>query len=338
MFRLPLTRKIITMTGLLFALTIGGTVGLRIIEGAPWLDCLYMIVISLSTVGYEDPVDLSDGGRVFMMLFLAAGLGVFTYSAFQLGQWVVSDQLWTLREGHRMEREIAKLNNHCIVCGQGRMGTEICRYLEARQTPFVVIDVDEERLLQVSAERKWSYLVGDATDDETLRKAGIERARALAAVLPSDADNVYVVLSARMLSNNIQIISRATEEKAVEKIARAGATRIVSPFTSGAVKMARFMLNPMIEDFMEMADGRGHNLEIADLQVTPDSPYAGKRLSDTNLRERGAMVVGIRRASGETLMPPPPDTLLQSGDCLFAFGNATDINTLIESDVLRGKR
>jgi voltage-gated potassium channel len=215
------------------------------------------------------------------------------------------------------------------------MGTEICRYLHHRKSQFVVIDVNEERLLQTAAEHNWVYLVGDATDDEVLQKAGIDRARGLASVLPSDADNVYVVLSARMLSPKLQIIARATEEKAVEKLSRAGATRIVSPFASGAVKMARFMLNPSIEDFLEIADSRGNDLELADVQITADSPYAGKQLVDTDLRERGVMVIGIRRATGERLMPPPGTAMLQPGDCLFAFGSAGAINSVIGDDVGR---
>jgi len=234
-----------------------------------------------------------------------------------------------------MEREIAKFSNHFIVCGQGRMGTEICRYLHLRKSPFVVIDVNEEKLLQTAAEHNWIYLVGDATDDEVLQRAGIDRARGLASVLPSDADNVYVVLSARMLAPKLQIIARATEEKAVDKLTRAGATRIVSPFTSGAVKMARFMLNPSIEDFLEIADSRGNDLELADVQITADSPYAGKKLVDTDLRERGVMVIGIRRAGGERLMPPPGTATLEPGDCLFAFGSAQAINSVIGDDVGR---
>lgn len=328
-------RRIITMAALLALWTAVGTIGLCLIEGASWFDALYMVVITLSTVGYEDSIGLSDAGRAFIMLFLVCGLGIFTFSAFQIGQWIVSRELWSLREGRRMEREIAKLTNHFIVCGQGRMGTEICRYLHLRRNPFVVIDVDEERLLQTAGEHGWVYIVGDATDDDVLQKAGIERARSLASVLPTDADNVYVVLSARMLAGKLQIISRATEEKAVEKLARAGATRIVSPFTSGAIKMARFMLNPTIEDFLEIADSHGTELELADVQITESSPYAGKRPNETDLHAKGVMVVGIRRPSGERLMPPPNTTLIQPGDCLFAFGTTEAINSVIGQDARR---
>ena len=170
--------------------------------------------------------------------------------------------------------------------------------------------------------------MGDATDDAVLKRAGIERARSLASVLPTDADNVYVTLSARMLAPDLQIVARATEEKAVEKIQRAGATRVVSPFSSGAQKMARFMLTPSIEDFLEIADARG-DLELADVQITPESPYVGKRLQQTDLAKKGVMIIGIRRASGERLMPPPGSAEIQAGDWLFAFGSSDAVNSLI---------
>ncbi len=318
-------------------MTLGGTVGFRLIEGerATWLDCLFLVVNILSTVGIGDPVGLSETGRAFYIVLVVCGIGIFTYSAFQLGQWIVSEQLWTFREGRRMEREIAKLKDHFIVCGQGRMGMEICRYLHLRKKPFVVIDTNQETLLQTAAEHNWIYLVGDATDDEVLLRAGIERARGLTSVLSTDADNVYVVLSARMLAPKLQIIARASEEKAIEKLSRAGATRIVSPFTTGAEKMARFMLNPSVEDFLEIADRHGAELELADVQITADSPYAGKKLTETDFRDKGVMVIGIRRASGEKLMPPPGSAMLQPGDSLFAFGSTEAINSVIGDDVSR---
>ena len=160
-------------------------------------------------------------------------------------------------------------------------------------------------------------------------EAGIGHARSLATVLATDADNVYVVLSARMLASGLQIIARASDEKAVEKMQRAGATRVVSPFSTGAVKMARFMLTPTVEDFFEITDTRGHDLELADVQITENSPYVGKKLMETDLREKGVMVVGIRRANGERLMPPPGTAVLMPGDSLFAFGSSAAVNGMI---------
>jgi voltage-gated potassium channel len=266
---------------------------------------------------------------LFTIAYLVCGVGIFAYSGFQLGQMVVNARLRSMWERRRMERAIDKLMHHYIVCGNGRMGRTICGYLAARKRPFVVIDNQEEKLLPLCAERGWLNILGDATNDDVLRQAGIERAQSIACVLPTDADNVYVVLAARMLNANLQIVVRASEERAVEKMQRAGADRVISPIHSSAEKMARFMLTPSIEDFLEIADAEGHGLELADVQIRENSPYVGKTLADTNLRSRGVMVIGIRRANGERLMPPDGSVVIQPGDCLFAFGNADAVNAVI---------
>ena len=324
-------RQIILIVSLLLGLTVAGTIGFRVAAGLPWIECTYMAVITLTTVGSRD-VELSQGGMLFVIVYLICGLSIFTYSMFYLGQWVINARLRSLLEKRRMEKTISKLRNHFIVCGQGRMGTTICEHLHGRNKSFVIIDVDDERLGQTCVERDWMYLVGDATDDEVLKKAGIERAKSLASVLPTDADNVYVVLSARILASHLQIVARAGDEKAIEKMQRAGATRIVSPFSSGAVKMARFMLNPSVEDFLEIADSHGNKLELADVQITDESPYAGKQLKETDLRDKGVMVIGIRRANGDHLIPPPGTATILPGDCLFAFGSAHAVNDMTGED------
>lgn len=327
-----LMRHVISIVLLLVSLMLVGTVGFRVVDpSADWLDCLYMAVITLTTVGYRESVQIegNPAGKLFVIVYLICGLSVFTYSAYHLGQWVVSVEMRTILERRRMQKSISKLQNHYIVCGLGRMGTIICETLQERNKPFIVIDIDEERLAEVCAERHWLHLEGDATDDSILENAGIIRARSLASVLPTDADNVYVVLSARMLSPDLQIIVRAGDEKAVVKMQRAGATRVVSPFSTGAQKMARFMVTPSIEDFLEIADSRGNELELADVHIGADSPFIGKQLEQTDLREKGVMVIGIRRADGERLMPPPGSAVIEEGDSLFAFGSTEAVNRLI---------
>ncbi|MBM81608.1 MAG: hypothetical protein CMJ78_13595 [Planctomycetaceae bacterium] len=313
---------------LLLGLTFFGAAGLRWIEGADWTTCLFMAVITLTTVGFEDPIGLSPTGQWFVMIYLVTGLGVFTYSAAQLGQWVVSMEMRSLGR-RRMQKRIDSLSGHYIVCGQGRMGLIICEQLAVRNKPFVVIDRDDERLLANCEENNWLSVVGDATDDVVLEKAGIKRASALTTALPSDADNVYVVLSARLLNPDLQIVARANDEKATIKMERAGASRIVSPFNSGAVKMARFMLNPGIENFLEIAGNRHDGVEIADFVVAKGGPYTGKKLMETDLRSRGVMVIGICRQNGEQLIPPDGTATLEQGDCVYAFGEADAINTII---------
>jgi voltage-gated potassium channel len=318
------------LAALLTFLIVGGGFVFRILSPeSTWVDCVYMAVTTLTTVGYEEVVPLDQLGRVFVMVYLAIGFSVFTYGAFQIGQWIMSAEIQSLFERRRMDKQIQDLRDHYIVCGVGRMGRTICSHLHERGKPVVVIDVDEERL-KSRLPGGCLYVHGDATDDQTLRRAGIERARALATVLPTDADNVYVVLSARILSSRLEIIARAGSDAAALKIQRAGANRVVSPYSAGALKIARFMVNPNIEDFLDIADQRGRgDLELADVQIAAGSPYVGRKLADTDLHRLGIIVVGIRRANGQRLMPPPTDTAIEAGDCLFAFGGTAAMNQMI---------
>ena len=323
-------RVLITIS-VLVLFPIIGTIGFRLLEGWNWLDCAYYAVIIMSTVGMSnDPtLKLSPETKIFVICYLMVGVGLFSYCVSILGQQILSLELRGLMERRRMDREIDRLRDHYIVCGYGRMGQTIAQHLHSRRRPFVIVDNDGERLQAVSRERGWLHIVGDATDDEVLCRAGIVHAKSLASVLPTDADNVYVVLSARLLNERLQIIARASDEKAIEKMERAGANRVVSPFSSGAIKMARFMLNPSVEDFLEVTDQQGSQLELADIQIGERSPLSGKRLAETALGERGVMIIGIRRANGERLMPPPSSAVLQPGDSLFAFGSSEAVNAMI---------
>lgn len=326
-------QRVVKILIILASLVVTGAMGFRLLESekpeATWINCFYMSVTTLTTVGYGEVIPLSEGGRLFVMGYLLVGFSTFTYSAFTLGQMVVSNELRGLLEKRRMDHSIRGLRDHFLICGLGRMGSKICLQLHERGRPFVVIDRDENRLVGLAKPHGWSYIVGDATDDEILKRAGIHHAKSLAAVLPTDADNVYVVLSARLLKQDLQIIARASDEKASAKLLQAGANRVVSPFTTAATKMARFMLNPNIEDFLEIADHNGHELELADVQIGPTSTLIGKKLLETDLRDLGVMVVGIRRANGERLMPPSGNDTIQTGDCLFVFGSSDIVNKLV---------
>ena len=316
---------------MLLALTAAGVVGFRVTETFGWLDALWLAVVTLTTVGaYDHP--LSDAGKLFAVGYLFCGLGVASYSLFALGQTVVSARFRRMWEERKMNQRIRRMDGHNIVCGLGRMGRGVCEYLARRDRPFVVIDRDEDRLEDVCTECGWAWVAGDAADDAVLKEAGVERAASLVTCLPTDAENVYVVLSARGLSADLQIVARATVDRAVGKLERAGADRVVSPLASGAVKMARFMLNPHVEDFLEIADDRESDLELADVQIASDSPLCGQMLKETDLSKRGLMVIGIRRRGGDRLMPPPGDARIQAGDCLFAFGKSSAINELTKAD------
>ncbi|MBI1312522.1 potassium channel protein [bacterium] len=321
-------KTVLNTVCLLLALTLFGTVGFRVTGNNSWLESLYLAIITLTTIGSRDGAQ-STATMIFVIVYIVTGLGIFTFSAFQLGSWVVSADFREMLEKRRMKQEISQLASHSIVCGLGRMGQTICQYLSERNRQFVVIDRDEDRLVSICREKGWRHIVGDSTHDDVLQAAGVERASSLTTVLSTDGDNLFVVLSARMLNSKLKIIARAADEESISKFERAGATRVVSPFSTGAVKMARFMLNPSIEDFIEIADSRGSELELADIQLDESNPLVGRRLMETDLRNRGVMVIGIRRASGARLMPPPGDAVLNAGDCLFVFGNADAVNAIL---------
>lgn len=287
----------------------------------------------MTTVGLSatNQTELAPATKVFIILYLLGAIGLFSYTISHIGNQLLSLQLHGILEQRRMDQSLKKLSDHFIVCGYGRMGQTICQYLQSRNKPFVVIDNSEVRLEEIRQRDKWLYVHGDATDDAILQKAGIARAKSLATVLPTDADNIYVTLSARLQNEGLQIIARASDEKAVTKLERAGASRVVSPFSSGAVKIARFMLNPSIEDFLEVTDDEGSQLELAEVAISQNSPFIGRKLMETDLQARGVMVIGIHRASGERLMPPRGSTTIESGDNLIVFGSSQAVNWMISA-------
>lgn len=326
-------KRLFLFVGLMVMLTVVGTVGIHVVTDKPWLESSYLAVITLTTVGSRDAAESGEPQAVlFVMAYIILGFSIFTYGAFQLGQILLNAELRSMLERRHMERSVAHLSDHYIICGIGRMGESICEYLTAHRRPFVVVDNDEERLTTLCKEQGWLYLLGDATDDVVLEKAGVHRARSLATTLATDADNVYVVLSARMLCRDVQIVARASDADAVKKLERAGATRVVSPVRSGGVKIARFMLNPSVEDFLEVTDQRGGELELADVQIDDESPYVGKQLAETDLRKKGVMIIGIRRANGERLLPPPGSAVIEAGDSLFAVGSSDAVNGMMNSE------
>lgn len=321
-------RRLIQIPLLIFTLLLLGALGLHFLTGMSLFDSFYHAVILLTTVGYAEPQPLTAEVKLFIIVYLASALGLFTYSAFQFGQLLVSADLQKYWEQRRMDSLIGRTSRHFIVCGYGRMGSTLCEYLHSRHQPFVVIDQDEKVLDEQFHQQKWLFVLGDSSHDETLERAGIRRARGLTTVLPTDADNLYVVLSARLLNPDIPIVARASDDRAAQKMMQAGATRVMNPFSSGAIRMARYMLSPSIENFVEVTESQGVDWEIADVQVPETSILVGQKLSETGLRDSGIMLLGVCRVSGEKFFPPPGHLTIQPGDKLFAFSNSEGVATL----------
>ena len=321
-------RRLAWIVAVLAILTAVGTGWFWLVEGWSLLDSAYMTVITLSTVGYSEVRPLSDRTRVFVMLYLVSGLGVFLFAVVQLGEMVVRAELgsWLRRRG--MNSTLQSVKDHFIVCGFGRMGKTICRHLAERKLPFVVVDNDEEALIECE-QKSWPCVRDDATSDSTLIDAGIERARGLAVVLDSDADNLYVVLSARLIAPKLQIIARATDESSAHKMEKAGANRVVSLFATGAATMAQLLINPHVEDFFEIVSGTGMTLDLAEIRVTANSTCANRALAETDFRKRGVIIVAIRRPDGEILLPPLASTKIHPNDVLIALGKVSAVSELL---------
>lgn len=322
-------KKILRLLTFVTILTAIGTGGFYIIE-KDWtlLDSLYMTVITLATVGYQEVKPLSENGKVFVIVFLVMGMGLFYYSVVQVGQAILEAQFKNWLEKRKMDKALRKIQGHFVVAGCGRMGSTVCREFAAKQLPFVVIDRDGEALA-LAREQGWTSYLGDATDDETLQNAGIERARGLASVLPSDSDNVYVVLTARMLSPDLHIIARASEEKVIDKLERAGADRIVSTYQAIAAKVAHLLVNPNVEDFLEIVKTGGTEVDLAEVLVVEEAPFAGLTLAQTDFRHRGIIVVGIRRPDGRLLLPPASGDVIEVGDMMIVAGKAAGVSELM---------
>jgi voltage-gated potassium channel len=304
-------------------LMIGGTAGYYLLEDRYTLfDALYMTVITLTTVGYEEvhsPLSLS--GRVFTIILLLVGVLTFFYTVTELVRVVISGEVQQLLGRRRMARSLAEMKNHMIICGYGRMGRHVCSEFSRRGLPFVIIDRRSELLRDFDLAHGIA-LEGDATSDEVLKRAGVERARALVTVAASDADNLFITLSARLLNDKLFIVARAEGELAEQKLRRAGASRVVTPYAIGGAKVAMAVLRPAVVDFIELATGTEHlDLQIEETLIQPGSKLAGVTLLASGLRQDlGVIVVAIKKASGHLVANPPGDAVMTPGDTLIALG------------------
>lgn len=310
-------------------LLIGGTLGYHLIEGWTLFDALYMTVITLTSVGYGEVHPLSHAGRVFTTILLLFGVFTIFYLSTELVRVVVSGELGELLGRQRMERSLADMKDHVIVCGHGRMGRFVCREFSAMKLPFVVIERNAQALESFHASNgKALRLLGDATNDEILDRAGVARARSLISALPSDADNLYITMTARLLNERLFIIARAEEDVAEQKLLRAGANRVISPYVLAGHKVAQAVLRPSVVDFIELASKTTHlELQIEEIQLASGSSVAGQMLRDSPLRrDLGVVILAIRKPTGALLSDPAPETVLEPGDTLVTLGRREQLD------------
>ncbi|MGC8863795.1 MAG: potassium channel family protein [Armatimonadota bacterium] len=305
----------------LVTLVILGVAGYHILEGWSLLDSLYMTVITLATVGYKEIGPLDQPGKVFTIVLIIFGVGIVFWAGASLIEAVIGEQIWHAMRRKRMQKQIDSMRDHYIICGFGRMGQQIAKDLRRENVPFVVIERNPEQLPKLIA---WEipFIEGNASDDKTLIAAGIDRAKGLITVLPTDEDNVFITLSARGLNPRLYIVARSILLENESKLKMAGADRVMSPYVMGGRRMATAVLRPNVLDFLELATyGEHPEMMIEELSIESGSCLVGQTIAGSGLRKvAGVMVVAIKRASGDIVPNPPADEVIADGDVLIVLG------------------
>ncbi|MDP9262900.1 MAG: potassium channel protein [Acidobacteriota bacterium] len=323
----------------LLVLALVGTASFHFLEGWSWFDSLYMVVISLTTVGYMEVHPLSHAGRIFNLGLLISGVGLVFLGIGVLTQALLEFELEHFFGRRRMERDISRLTDHYILCGAGRVGRAAAAELARKPAPFVMIENSPAKLERLNPE--WLTLSGDATQEETLRKAQIEHAQGLVAATTTDAINIYIVLTARGINPRLKIIARASEEGAEKHLRTAGADTVVSPYSFAGHRIAQSFLRPNVLDFLDIATSHDQKLEveIEEIQVEAGSQVAGVTIGESKVHEKmGVIILAIKRGGAAMRFNPSAGDRVQAGDNLIAVGQASGLRQLEEAAAGRGAR
>ncbi len=318
---------------LVLALIAFGTLGFRLIEHWSWFQALYGTLMTVSTIGAEPVNQLSFRGRLFNVVLIFVGLGVVSFAVGTFTRKVIESELGQVLGRRRMEKEISKLSNHFIICGIGRVGRRVATEMLARHIPQVMIEKDPVRA-QWAIERGIPVIIGDATKEEILEKARISQARGLASAVTSDAQNVYITLTARGISPTLPIIARASEEDAEPKLLRAGATTVVSPYLFAGQRIARMLIRPSVQRFIDLAFNSSAvngnlDLNIEEMKVPASSKLCGMAVRDVHFREHfGVILLALRALSGQLEFNPRGDTVISAGEFLIIMGDTEKLKAL----------
>jgi voltage-gated potassium channel len=313
---------------LLLILLTTGVVGYAAIEGWSFLDALYMTVITVATVGFQEVHPLSSGGRIFTMFLIILGVGTAFYILVGAVTLVIEGELGEAWGVRRMKAKIDALRNHYILCGFGRVGEEIGGEFKDRDIPFVVIESNPESIGR-ARQRNFLLIEGDASVDATLLDAGIERARGLLAASDSDSGNTYITLTAKAMNPDVLVVARAGQPANLERMRRAGADRVISPYQIGGRRMALSALQPLVLDFIDtLTGGRPEQRIIAEFIATPESCLSGCTLEEAVIGRANAVVLAVQKADGEILVGPPNSTVVGPEDRLIVLGREADMEAL----------
>lgn len=310
-------------------LVLGGAAGYMFIEHWSLMDALYMTVITLATVGFGEVQKLTPAGRIFTMVLIILGVGFVLYVAGSVIQFMVEGQIREALGRRKLKRDFKWQRGHYIICGYGRVGGTICEILASEPLGIVFVERDAEKIARLH-DRNLLYVAGEATDEDNLIAAGVEKARGLVTVLATDSDNVYVTLTARQLNPKLFIIARAGEKKAEKKLLAAGANKVVSPYGMGAHRIAQTILRPTVTDFLDLTlRDKKHNIYMEEMPVHASSRLADVALLDSGIRQDfDLIIIAIQRPGGDMLFNPSSQTRLQGGDTVVAVGEKENLERI----------
>jgi len=306
-----------------------GTIGYMVIEEWQLLDALYMTVITITTVGYGEIRQVSEPGRIFTIFIIFAGMGILGYTFGMVAQAMVEFQVRSILGRRKLGLKIKSLKDHYIMCGYGRIGRIIAQELNSNKIPVIVIDQNPDSK-EALENQDIPYIIDDATSEDVLIEAGIERAKGLIAVVESDADNLFITMTARGLNSDLYILARADEEQTQKKLLRGGADRVVLPYLIGGHKMAQTIVKPAVTDFLELTvHNKDIELKLEELLVGKGSRLNGVTLVDSGIRqETNIIILAIRKKDGEMSFNPSSQTRIESGDTLISLGYSDDLERL----------
>ena len=324
----PLRQTLISIA-LSLVLICGGSTGYMLIEGWSWMDAFYMTIITLATVGYGEVHTVSFEGRIFTVILILLGVGLFLYVAGNIIQFLVEGSIRSVLGRRKLDTQIKKLKEHYIICGYGRIGRVLARFLVEKYIDVVVIERSQKRVQKMD-EDGILYLVGEATDEAVLERAGVHVARGLITAVATDADNVFLVLIAKQLNPDLFIVARASQNATKKTLLAAGADKVISPYDLGARRMAHAILRPTVIKFLEMAFAdETTDIQMEELYVSQGSRFDGQTLLDSGIRkDYDMMIICIRKSDGQMMFNPKADTAIAAGDKMVVVGCARNLKAL----------
>ncbi|HKR04630.1 MAG TPA: potassium channel protein [Bacteroidia bacterium] len=324
-------KKLYIAAGLILFILLAGISGYMLIEHYRFLDAVYMTIITAASVGFQEVNPLSDAGKVFTSLLIIMSLLTLGYSISIITTYIIEGEFQTYFKHQKVKSEINKLDHHVIVCGYGRNGRQACEQLKSGNKKFLVIESNAEIIEQIRADSSILFIEGNATNDEVLIEASITKASALISTLPHDADNVFVVLTAREMNPKLKIISRASDDASENKLKRAGANNVIMPDKIGGTHMAALVTKPDVLEFLDYITGK-INIRLEEIFYSNLSDrLKNKTIRELEIRNKtGANIIGFKKGDGEYIINPEPDTVMQQDSKLFVLGTQEQVTKLLE--------